>query len=187
MTNRIKQGVNTIIIAVGLVWTMQAAWAEGRFVPDTVWPDNNGVHINAHGGGVLYHKDTYYWFGEHKTAGRRGNSAQVGVHCYSSKDLYTWNDEGIALAVSNDPNSEIIQGCIIERPKVVYNAKTNKFVMWFHLERRGQDCRTARTGMAVSDTVTGPCQYLRSFRPNSSRWPVSVTEKDTTLWRQSAQ
>ena len=29
-----------------------------------IWPDNQGVHINAHGGGMLYHEGTYYWYGE---------------------------------------------------------------------------------------------------------------------------
>ncbi|HJP64467.1 MAG TPA: hypothetical protein VJ844_13565, partial [Mucilaginibacter sp.] len=70
-----------------------------NFQPGAIWPDNNGVHINAHGGGMLYHDGTYYWFGEHKVEGKKGNSAQVGIHCYSSKNLYQWNDEGIALKV----------------------------------------------------------------------------------------
>lgn len=148
------------------------------FEPTKVWPDNNGVHINAHGGGVLFHDGVYYWFGEHKIGGRRGNTAQVGVHCYSSTDLYNWKDAGVALAVSNDPNSEIVSGSIIERPKVVYNAKTEKFVMWFHLELRGQDYTAARTAVAVSDTVTGPYTYLRSFRPNAGKHPINVTERD---------
>ncbi|MCE5184976.1 MAG: glycoside hydrolase family 43 protein [Planctomycetaceae bacterium] len=149
-----------------------------EFVPDTVWPDNNGVHINAHGGGVLDYDGTYYWFGEHKVAGRRGNSAQVGVHCYSSKDLYNWTDEGIALAVSEDPNSEIVRGCIIERPKVIHNQKTGKFVMWFHLELRGQGYAAARTGVAVADKVAGPFTYLKSYRPNAGSWPLNVVEAD---------
>ncbi len=136
------------------------------------WPDNNGVHINAHGGGVLFHEGVYYWFGEHKTTGRRGNSAQVGVHCYSSTDLYNWKDEGIALGVSEDPESEIVRGCVIERPKVIYNAKTGKFVMWFHLELRRQGYRAARTGVAVSDSPIGPYEYLRSYRPNAGVEPV---------------
>ena len=25
-----------------------------------IWPDDKGVHINAHGGGILYHKKTFY-------------------------------------------------------------------------------------------------------------------------------
>ena len=31
------------------------------FKPGEVWPDDKGVHINAHGGGILRVGDTYYW------------------------------------------------------------------------------------------------------------------------------
>lgn len=54
------------------------------FTPGILWLDNNGEHINAHGGGFTYHNNTYYWFGEHKIGGKIGNTAQVGIHCYSS-------------------------------------------------------------------------------------------------------
>lgn len=146
------------------------------FTPGEHWPDENGVHINAHGGGLLQAGDTYYWFGEHKTEGKAGNQAQVGVHCYSSKDLYNWNDEGIALAVSEDPASSITKGCILERPKVIYNRKTNKYVMWFHLEPKGAGYSGALSGVAVADKVTGPYTFLRAFRPNAGYWPVNVKE-----------
>ena len=153
------------------------SWAAGE--PTTcirpgasIWPDTDGVHINAHGGGVLYHEGAYYWFGEHKVAGRQGNSAQVGVQCYSSTDLCNWKNEGVAMAVSRDRESEIARGCIIERPKVIYNVKTKKFVMWFHLELRRQGYRAARTGLAVADQITGPYTYLKSFRPNAGQQPV---------------
>ena len=75
------------------------------FRPGEIWTDNNGAHINAHGGGILYDKGTYYWYGEHKVEGDAGNYAQVGVHCYSSKDLYNWKDEGIALKVVEGDHS----------------------------------------------------------------------------------
>lgn len=79
-----------------------------------------GYILNAHGGGILRIGDTYYWFGEHKTEGSAGNLAQVGVHCYSSKDLYNWKDEGIALSVVlDDTTSHIAKGCVLERPKVI--------------------------------------------------------------------
>lgn len=165
-----------MMTATALAEGEQAGRSE--FVPDTIWPDNNGVHINAHGGGVLDYEGVYYWFGEHKTAGRRGNTAQVGVHCYSSKDLYNWTDEGIALAISEDPNSEIVSSCIIERPKVIHNQKTGQFVMWFHLELHDQGYTAARTGVAVANNVTGPYTYLKSLRPNAGFWPVNVMEKD---------
>ena len=131
-----------------------AAPAETRtynaFHPGEIWRDTDGVHINAHGGGVLHHDGVYYWFGEHKVAGRIGNTAQVGVQCYSSTDLYNWKNEGVALSVVDEPGHDIERGCVIERPKVIHNATTGKFVMWFHLELKGQGYSAARTAVAVS-------------------------------------
>jgi len=149
------------------------------FRPGELWPDNHGVHINAHGGGVLFHDGVYYWFGEHKIAGEAGNAAHVGVHVYSSRDLYNWQDEGIALAVSDDPQSPIVRGCILERPKVIFNPRTKKFVMWFHLEPKDAGYAGSLSGVAVADNVTGPFQLMNVFRPNAGVWPqnVSATEK----------
>ena len=153
------------------------------FKPGEVWADTAGIHINAHAGGVLWVKGglarpgRYYWFGQHMVAGEAGNAAQVGVRVYSSGDLYNWQNEGVALGVSTDRASEITKGCILERPKVIYNRKTRKFVMWFHLEPLGQGYGAARSGVAVADRVTGPYQYLGSFRPNAGVWPVNVPER----------
>ena len=144
------------------------------FRPGQIWKDNNGVHINAHGGGILLHKDTYYWFGEHKIEGNAGNKAHVGVHCYSSKDLYNWKDEGIALKVSDDPASLITKECTLERPKVIYNRKTKKFVMWFHLEPKGQGYSGAMAGVAQADKVTGPYTFVRASRCDIQTWPINV-------------
>ena len=149
---------------------------KNSFKPGEIWTDNNGVHINAHGGGILIHDDVYYWFGEHKTDGRTGNTALVGVHVYSSTDLYNWKDEGVALSVSEDPNSDITKGCVIERPKVIYNKKTNKFVMWFHLELKGRGYGGALVGIAQADKVTGPYTYIRMTRGNPQTWPVNVLD-----------
>ena len=104
----------------------------------------------------------------------------VGVHCYSSKDLYNWTDEGIALAVSHELKSDIVEGSVIERPKVIYNAKTRKFVMWFHLELKGEGYNAARTAVAVSDRATGPYTYLRSMRTAASSWPMNMPEAQRT-------
>jgi len=145
--------------------------------PGEHWLDNNHVHINAHGGGILYNRGKYYWFGEHKTNGTSGNVANVGVHCYSSKDLYNWKDEGIVLKVaSEESGSDIEKGCILERPKVIFNEKTGKYVMWFHLERKGMEYGDARCGVAVSDKVTGPYRYLKSMRPNPGKYPLNVKQ-----------
>lgn len=143
-----------------------------QFVPGSLWLDDTGVHINAHGGCVLKVGDSHYWFGEHKTEGSEGNKTLVGVHCYSSQDLYNWHDEGIVLSVSEDPVSDIRKGCIIERPKVLCNKSDNSFVMWFHLELEGRGYEAARCGVAVSKAVTGPYEFTRSFRPHRGLMPA---------------
>lgn len=167
---------NTIVILMILMIFSACKNGVDHFKPGELWPDNNGIHINAHGGGMLFHNDSYYWFGEHKIEGKAGNKAEVGVHCYSSKDLYNWTDEGIALSGSDDTTSLIVKGCIIERPKVIYNAKTKKYVMWFHHELKGMGYKAAMTGVAVSDNVTGPYTYLKSINPNQGQWPLNYAD-----------
>lgn len=162
------------ILFASLLTNSLFAQQYNSFTPGELWLDNNGVHINAHGGGILHHEGVYYWFGEHKTEGRAGNQAHVGVHCYSSRDLYNWRDEGIALKVSDNPESEIADGCILERPKVIYNPKTKKFVMWFHLEPKGKGYGGAMVGIAQADAVTGPYRYIRCTRATPKMWPVNV-------------
>jgi len=152
-----------------------------HFSPGELWSDMNGTPINAHGGGILHHQGIYYWFGEHKTEGEAGNNAWVGVHVYSSRNLYDWKDEGIALSVSNDPHSDITKGCILERPKVIYNAPTQKFVMWFHLELKQTGYASARSGVAVADSATGPYTFIGSFRPNAGVWPQNVPDEQKKL------
>lgn len=157
---------------------MAAASVAGAIRSGEIWHDTAGALINAHGGGLLRHDGVYYWFGEHKIEGTVGNTAQVGIHVYSSPNLTDWTDRGIALAVSEDPASDIAKGSIIERPKVIYNAHTRKFVMWFHLELKDKGYRAARNGIAVSDSPEGPYRFIGSSRPDANRWPVNVTEAD---------
>lgn len=158
------------------------------FYPGAVWLDTDGRLINAHGGGVLYHDGKYYWYGEHKA--EHSFSAHVGVTCYSSDDLYNWKNEGVALAVSDDPDSPITDGCTIERPKVIYNPRTGKFVMYFHLELKGKGYDAANVGVAVSDSPTGPFTFLKNSRVNPGKWPANMaksgkkpgTDPDSLKW-----
>lgn len=164
------------VIAIFFSFLTQAQQVKS-FKPGEIWPDNNGVHINAHGGGILVDNGIYYWFGEHKVEGKRGNQARVGVHSYSSKNLTDWKDEGIALKVSEDPESPITIGCVIERPKVIFNPRTKKYVMWFHLELKGKGYSAAQTGVAVADKPTGPYTFLNALNPNAGKWPLDYPEE----------
>lgn len=141
-----------------------------------VWRDTDGNVINAHGGGVLLHEGKYYWFGEHRP--ESGFVTEKGVSCYSSTDLLNWNYEGISLPVSDEAGSDIEKGCIMERPKVIYNKKTGKFVMWLHLELKGQGYGPARAAVAVSDSPVGPYRFIRSGRVNPGIYPLNMTKKE---------
>ncbi len=149
--------------------------------PYACWTDNRGEPINAHGGGILWHEGRYYWYGEHKVAGDAGNYAEVGVHCYSSANLKDWKDEGIALAVVEDEASPIARGCILERPKVIFCAETGKFVMWFHLELKGEDYSAAYSGCALADNPAGPFRFLHAGRVNAGHWPQNLPEAERQI------
>ena len=169
-----KNAVLAVIFFSGIV-ASAAAPENGK-----IWYDTAGHPVNAHGGGVLAHEGRYYLYGEHKVYGRAGNKAHVGVHMYSSDDLSTWKDEGIVLPVTEEPGHDIEDGCILERPKILFCGNTGKFVMFFHLELKGQGYLAARTGIAVADAPTGPYRYLRSLRPNAGTWPADLSDKERT-------
>ena len=156
-------------------------------VPGAIWRDTDGAPINAHGGGILFHEGTYYWYGELKEGrtylplvNKEWGGTRVlagGVSCYSSTDLRNWKPEGVVLpSVADNPDHDLACENIIERPKVIYNARTKKFVMWFHQD--SPNYAAARSGVAVSDSPTGRFSYLGSFRPNAGVRPVNVTDRD---------
>jgi hypothetical protein len=138
---------------------------QNAFRPGLPWKDTNGVPINAHGGGVIHADGRYYWYGEHKIAGRSEvERCDGGVHCYASPDLINWTDEGVVLSVDYvDPQSEMAVGGIYERPKVLYNAATKSFVMFFKLYPPGTGMDTGYVGVATASEPAGPFTYRHRF------------------------
>ncbi len=133
--------------------------------PAKEWLDNRGKPINAHGGGVLFHYGIYYWYGEHKIEGKAEvDFADGGIHCYTSKDLVNWTDVGLVLQVDyNNTNIDLQYGCLLERPKVVYNAKTKKFIAYFKFYPKGNGYEVAFVGVAISESPVGPFVYSHKF------------------------
>lgn len=152
----------------------------------TVWTDINGNPIQAHGGMIMKHEDMFYWYGENKGAdncqkadGLLHRVDVIGISCYSSPDLVNWKYEGLALeAVKDDPTSPLHPSKVCERPKVIYNEKTGKFVMWVHLDTA--DYCWAGVGVAISDTPAGPFTLIRAKQPNGqdSRDMTIFKDKD---------
>jgi hypothetical protein len=94
------------------------------------WKDTAGNRIEAHGAGVIRVGDTWYWIGEDKSA----NSANFkAVNCYASRDLSNWEFRH-AIITRQTSTDLAAADRIIERPKVVYNESTKKYVMWVHWE-----------------------------------------------------
>lgn len=152
---------------------------------DFNWKDNNGNFINAHGAGMLKYNETYYLFGEIKTGktwlvpNQKWEDYRVpagGISCYSSKDLLHWRYEGIALKPTiGDNSSEIDTSRVIERPKVIFNERTKKFVMWMHIDKN--DYSLSHAGVAISNNPVGPYKYIGSFRPNGNM------SRDMTIYK----
>jgi hypothetical protein len=156
-----------------------------NFVNGQPWYDTEGNLINAHGSGIMYHEGKYYLYGEVK----KGKTTLVpdqnwecyrvpagGVACYSSPDLSEWKFEGMVLtAEASDTSHDLHTSRVIERPKVVYNETTKKFVMWMHIDTK--DYLSARAGVAVSDNPLGPFKYLGSMQPNGQE------SRDITLYK----
>lgn len=143
-----------------------ATMSSSSFRPGEIWLDTAGQPINAHGGGVLFHEGVYYWYGECRPAGPSTLNAQIGVSCYSSRDLYQWKNEGVALSVvKDDEKHPLTAGCKVERPKVLFNRGTGKFVMWWHHDIKGWGHAGAYAGVAVSDTPAGPFRFIEILKP----------------------
>jgi len=147
--------ISLSILALCLPALSQQHTDYNSFKPGGEWLDNNGVHIDCHGGNIIYVESlkTFYWYGEHR-------GEPQGASCYSSSDLYNWKKEGVVIEKGN------IQ--ILERPKVVYDASTGRYVMWFHYDGilDGRNYGIAEFGVAVSDKPTGPFVVQNHYRPN---------------------
>ncbi len=170
------------------------------FSPGEVWRDTENNIIQAHGGQVqqLEVPDSvtgqlvtkWVWVGEDKSLGYRG-----GVRAYSSDDLYNWQFEGVIMRNVDTRESldedeyfqEVYAGytaeeldrvylCInsttsvIERPKLLYNEKTQQYVLWFHAdgptETSDSNYAAACAGLAVSDSPFGPYRFVDRYRLN---------------------
>ena len=172
ITAMVKTTILTALAICGLCCRAQETAGIVSMPTAGVWPDSDGNHINAHGGNVIFHDGAYYWYGEQRP--ERGFTVDAGVSCYRSDDMLNWENVGTVMTVSQTPGDDIESGCIIERPKVVYNEKTGKFVMWFHLELKGKGYEAARAGVAVADTPDGPFTFVGSGRINPGKLPLNL-------------
>jgi hypothetical protein len=131
------------------------------FRPGQEWLDTDGRPIQAHGGSLLAHDGTFYWYGENKEHTRRGNDIwHWGVRCYASTDLYNWRDLGLIISPDeDDPTSPLHPSSHMDRPHLVVDRRSGRFVCWLKvMEADG----TQSTTVLTADELTGPYTVVRS-------------------------
>lgn len=135
------------------------------FRPGEVWLDTAGKPIQAHAGSLIAVGDTFYWYGENKefTDGQSGIESW-GIRFYRSRDLYNWEDLGALIAPDErDPTSPLSPSVYPERPHILFNRHTGKFVCWIKI--RGVTKEQFRT-VLEADAITGPWRMVhRELRP----------------------
>lgn len=147
-----------------------------------IWRDTDGNIIHAHGGHMLFKDGWYYWYGENRMDDNY-------VSCYRSVDLMNWEFRNNILTTNSNTqrirvrtdlslkNEESRSGKVnLERPKVLFNEKTGKYVLWVHYEN-GKDYRCAACAIATCDTPDGDFIYHGSFNP------FGYMSRDCTLYQ----
>ena len=146
----------------------------------SVFTDINGAPLHAHGGYIIRYGEYWYWYGED----RREN---YYVSCYRSPDLKSWEFRNHILTTDSVKRPYRVRTELrlcrddghkvnIERPKVLYCEKTNKFVMWAHYEN-GRDYHDAACCVATCDAPDGDFIYHGHFNP------YGYMSRDCTLFR----
>lgn len=143
--------------------------------PGKPWLDVTGNRIQAHAGGFLYEDGTYYWYGENKE--HTDGECEIwtwGIRLYASKDFYNWEDMGLIIPpVVDDPVSELYPEKRVDRPHILKNPNTGKYVCW--LKNCGTD---AFFNVLTADALTGPWELVN---PHYKPFGLDVGDFDIAL------
>lgn len=158
-TTQLYTGPFTVGTTTGTTTVKSIAVSESAYVSDmsepaifsldrNIYPaqdilDVKGRWVESHDGGILFANGKYYWYGQIFNA-NDPEIEKVGVSVYSSNDLINWTDEGAAVYTGRQYS--------IERPHVMYNDSTQKYVMWGHVVNYPNSTAV----VAYSSTPVGP-------------------------------
>lgn len=158
------------VLAVAMPLALKAAPA--TIISCANFKDTTGNMIQAHGAGIIQVGNVYYWFGEDKSLQK---ATFNGINCYESTDLVNWKFDRKVLPVGAK-NSDLGGKYVGERPKVIYNASTQQYVMYIHIDTP-LTYTLAKVGVATCSTVNGTYTYQGSFQP------VGEQSRDMTLFK----
>lgn len=130
--------------------------------PGVPWLDTEGKRIHAHGGSVITVDGVHYWYGENKERSTPGSGIwHWGVRCYSSTDLYNWQDEGIIIPpVEDDPESPLHPAQGLDRPHIIFHRESGTYVCWVKVMSKGS---VQRSTVLTAKHVLGPYEIVRTW------------------------
>ena len=132
--------------------------------------DTDGVIMDVHDGNVMFMNGTYYYYGASyglclEPSGESGCTGAAPGSCgfrlnhnvslWTSKDLSAWTPHPPVFQMTDSG----IPGGILFCPKIVYNKRTTRFVMWFNWIE-GSDFSHSYYGVAMADTPYGPFKVV---------------------------
>ncbi len=131
--------------------------------PGIAFTDTNGNAVNAHGGGIIKVCDTFYMHGEYFLSTTTDNNFN-GFSMYSSKNLATWNNEGIILP--QQASGQLGPNRKGERPHIIKCPSTGEFVLYAHSADTTYQA-DKEVVYATSPTVNGKYAFKGSLTNSS--------------------
>ncbi|GAA3091899.1 hypothetical protein JOF29_006921 [Kribbella aluminosa] len=147
---------------------------DGRRVYYWYGEDRSNGYYNSPGVHLYSSYDLYNWKDEGLALRAMSSVDQFDNDKYFAK-LYkhytpaqketVWRD----LSTNNVRTDGWATSSILERPKVVYNRSTGKWVMWVHSDGPSSPTSTsnyarAEAGVAIADSPKGPFRWIDSYR-----------------------
>ena len=131
------------------------------------WLDTSGNLVNAHGPGFIQVGNTYYMVGEQRSGANdtytgapiNGEDTFTGINMYSTTDFVSWTFVG--TVVTPIPGTILAPPNYGERPKILYNASTSKYVIYIKaLNYVGNPpVYTGSYAVLTSSNIAGPYAY----------------------------
>jgi len=145
-----------------------------------VWRDTNGKRIQAHSAALFYKDGTYYWYGENKEFTKPLRKVwHWGVRCYTSQDLYNWEDRGLIIPPQpEDLNSPLHPTYCMDRPHILYCEKTGKYVAWLKIM---SGVTSQFMSVLQADDFFGPYEFVHKMIK-----PLDMDTGDFTLVQDEA-
>jgi hypothetical protein len=142
-------------------------FSPGAIYSGVPWLDTTGQLVNAHGVGFIKVDSTYYMVGEQRSGANDTYSGDpindedsfTGVSLYSTTDFIDWTFVG--TVVKPMPGTILAPPYYGERPKILFNASTKKYVLYIKMLNYvgNPPTYTGYYAVLTSSAIAGPYAY----------------------------